>query len=104
MSEPGHQAAAGCSSYKVDIRPKFTKEDIDHMNNMVGLDLSDYATVRDNADAILRRLQETDPGRLMPPPPREPPSISERGISIRQSAGRGTILCGRAEDRNTGLP
>jgi len=72
MSEPGHQAAAGCSSYKVDIRPKFTKEDIDHMNNMVGLDLSDYATVRDNADAILRRLQETDPGRLMPPPPREP--------------------------------
>jgi hypothetical protein len=72
MSEPRQQAVAGCSSYKADILPKLIPEDIDHMNDMVGMDLADYATVRDNADAILRRLQEANPNRLMPPPPRGP--------------------------------
>ncbi len=72
MSEARHDEATGCGSYKADILPKFTREDIDHMNDMVGIDLADYATVRDGADEILRRLQETDPSRLMPPPPRGP--------------------------------
>ena len=59
----------GCTSYATDIRPKFTTEDIDHMNDF-GIDLSDYATVRDNADAILTRLM--DPDNPMPPKPRGP--------------------------------
>jgi len=61
--------AGGCTSYKTDIRPKFTAEDIDHMNDL-GIDLNDYATVRDNADLILTRLMDTL--RPMPPPPRGP--------------------------------
>lgn len=59
----------GCTSYATDIRPKFTTEDIDHMNDF-GIDLSDYATVRDNADSILTRLMDRD--NPMPPEPRGP--------------------------------
>jgi hypothetical protein len=61
--------AGGCTSFQNDIRPKFTAEDVDHMNDF-GIDLSDYATVRDNADLILTRLQDT--GNPMPPVPRGP--------------------------------
>jgi len=61
--------AGGCSSFQADIRPKFTDEDVDHMNDF-GIDLSDYATVRDNADHILERLLDAD--NPMPPVPRGP--------------------------------
>jgi len=61
--------AGGCTSYATDIRPKFTDEDIDHMKDL-GIDLSDYPTVRDNADLILERL--TDQNNPMPPAPRGP--------------------------------
>jgi hypothetical protein len=60
----------GCSSYAVDIRPKFTDEDVLHMNDMVGMDLGSYETVRDNAELILERLQSAS--GPMPPPPRGP--------------------------------
>lgn len=59
-----------CVSFLLDIRPKFTEEDVRHMNDMVGMDLNDYATVRDNAELILERLtSDTAP---MPPEPRGP--------------------------------
>jgi len=58
-----------CTSFQKDIRPKFTDQDVEHMNDF-GIDLSDYATVRDNADAILTRLEDTD--NPMPPKPRGP--------------------------------
>ena len=61
--------AGECTSYKTDILPKFTTEDIDHMNRF-GIDLSDYTTVRDNADLILTRLLDSD--NPMPPEPRGP--------------------------------
>ena len=61
--------ASGCTSFAKDIRPKFTVEDVDHMNDF-GIDLSDYATVRDNANLILTRLQDND--NPMPPRPRGP--------------------------------
>jgi hypothetical protein len=59
--------AASCKSFATDIRPKFTDEDVEHMNDMVGMDLNDYATVRDNADLILSRLKSTS--NPMPPTP-----------------------------------
>ena len=62
-------SAGGCISYATDIRPKFTTEDVDHMKDF-GIDLSDYATVRDNADLILNRLQDQD--NPMPPAPGGP--------------------------------
>jgi hypothetical protein len=64
------QPGAGCVSYAADIRPKFTDEDVEHMNDMLGMDLASYETVRDNADLILERLQDTT--RPMPPRPRGP--------------------------------
>lgn len=70
MSDHIQSQAGGCSSFKADIRPKFIPEDVEHMNDQVGMDLGDYATVRDNADLILRRLQ--DSANPMPPPPRGP--------------------------------
>lgn len=59
----------GCTSFATDIRPKFTTQDVDHMNDF-GMDLSDYASVADNADAILARLIDTD--NPMPPKPAGP--------------------------------
>ncbi len=61
--------AGGCTSFQKDIRPKFTDEDVEHMNDF-GIDLNDYATVRDGADLILTRLK--DPDNPMPPTPRGP--------------------------------
>lgn len=69
MSDSEKDRADGCTRYATDIRPKFTTEDVDHMNDL-GLDLNDYSTVKDNADLILTRL--TDPNSRMPPPPRDP--------------------------------
>lgn len=63
-------ALAGCTSFEADVRPKFTEEDVEHMNDQVGLDLDDYATVRDNADLILTRLRDAE--NPMPPEPRGP--------------------------------
>lgn len=70
MSDSAKQSAAGCASFATDIRPKFTDEDVEHMNDMVGMDLSSYETVRDNADLILERLQSVS--SPMPPEPRGP--------------------------------
>jgi hypothetical protein len=61
--------AGGCTSYQADIRPKFTDEDVDHMKDF-GIDLSDYANVRETADLILDRLKDVD--NPMPPAPRGP--------------------------------
>jgi hypothetical protein len=69
MSDSEAYRAAGCTSYKTDIRPKFTTEDVDHMNDL-GMDLNDYSAVKDNADLILSRLKDTD--SPMPPRPRGP--------------------------------
>ena len=69
MSYSETDRKAGCTSYKTDIRPKFTKEDVDHMNDL-GMDLNDYSAVKSNADVILTRL--TDRDSPMPPPPRGP--------------------------------
>ena len=59
----------GCTSFQNDIRPKFTEEDVEHMNDF-GIDLSDYATVSESADLILERL--LDNVNPMPPKPRGP--------------------------------
>jgi len=69
MSATESFETTGCTSYATDIRPKFTTEDVEHMNGM-GLDLNDYTTVSGNADLILSRL--TDAGNPMPPEPRGP--------------------------------
>lgn len=69
MSYSEADPAAACTSYETDIRPKFTTEDVDHMNDL-GLDLNDYSAVKSNADLILTRL--TDPDNPMPPSPRGP--------------------------------
>lgn len=69
MSYSETDQAAGCTSYKTDIRPKFRDEDVDHMNDL-GMDLNDYSAVKSNADLILARL--TDPDNPMPPQPRGP--------------------------------
>ena len=68
MSTP-ENIGSGCTSFENDIRPKFTEEDIEHMNDF-GLDMSDYATVKENADSILTRL--LDDVNPMPPRPRGP--------------------------------
>ena len=52
-------------SFAADIRPLFTKIDIDHMTSM--FDLSDYEDVKSNADGILERLKGIG-GAVMPPP------------------------------------
>jgi hypothetical protein len=71
MSDPQREGqAAECTSFKTDILPKFTAEDIQHMKDMVDMDLSDYETVKKNGDLILERL--LDPDNPMPPPPRGP--------------------------------
>jgi hypothetical protein len=53
-------------SFAADIRPLFTKLDIDHMISF--LDLSDYDDVKASADEILQRLKGVG-GAVMPPPP-----------------------------------
>jgi hypothetical protein len=70
MSDSQTRPMMGCTSFMTDIRPKFTDEDVQHMNDQVGMDLNDYETVRDNADLILNRLRSTT--RPMPPKPRGP--------------------------------
>ena len=70
MVDSSKDKQAVCASYAADIRPKFTDEDVQHMNDMIGMDLGSYETVRANADVILERLESTS--SPMPPPPRGP--------------------------------
>jgi len=67
---------APTTGFARDILPLFRPVDIEHMNDQVGLDLSDYDTVRGAADSISRRLKGVG-GRIMPPPP-DPPLSSAR--------------------------
>lgn len=53
-------------SFAKDIRPLFTKVDIDHMSGF--FDLSSYDDVKTNAQDILSRLRGKG-GPVMPPPP-----------------------------------
>jgi hypothetical protein len=53
-------------SFAKDIRPLFTKIDIDHMSDF--FDLSNYDDVKNNAQGILSRLRGKG-GPVMPPPP-----------------------------------
>jgi len=51
-----------------DIRPLFTDEDVDHMNDQ-GINLSDYNDVKSNADDILDSVKagRMPPGRRWSP-------------------------------------
>jgi len=55
------------TSFARDIMPLFSPKDIQHMRN-IGLDLSQYETVRASAQAVSRRVGATG-GRPMPPAP-----------------------------------
>jgi hypothetical protein len=59
------------TSFARDILPLFRPIDIEHMNDMMGMDLSDYEVVRTSAPSISRRVQGLG-GRIMPPPPDAP--------------------------------
>jgi len=50
-------------SFATDIRPMFTELDVDHMQPF-GIDLSDAADVKSNAEAIYSTVSE---GRMPPP-------------------------------------
>ena len=58
------------TSFRRDIAPLFRPVDIQHMNDFVGLDLSDRETVIERELDILDRLRSTDPAvPVMPPRP-----------------------------------
>jgi Ferritin-like len=58
------------TSFRRDIAPLFRPLDVQHMSDLVGLDLRDRATVADLDDRVLQKLRSTDPGdEVMPPPP-----------------------------------
>lgn len=60
-------------SFAADIRPLFTQDDVDHMKEVdPNLDLSDYQSVKDNADAIYQVLSE---GSMPPDGPWPQPQI-----------------------------
>ncbi|HEV2812808.1 MAG TPA: ferritin-like domain-containing protein [Solirubrobacteraceae bacterium] len=61
------EAPQPATSFARDIRPLFRMKDIDHMREMVDLDLSDLPAVRTAAADVLRRVKST--GRPMPPRP-----------------------------------
>ena len=65
------EAPPQSTSFARDILPLFRQKDIDHMNDQVGMDLTDFVTVRDSAVSISQRLKGVG-GRRMPPPP-DPP-------------------------------
>ncbi len=58
------------TSFARDILPLFRPVDIEHMNDLKGLNLAEYDTVRTFAHAISKRLKGHGP--IMPPPP-DPP-------------------------------
>ena len=59
------------TSFVRDVLPLFRPVDIDHMNNMVGMDLTDIEVVRNAASTISARMKGVG-GRPMPPPPDTP--------------------------------
>lgn len=59
------------TSFARDVLPLFRPIDIEHMNDQVGMDLTDFDVVRGSAASISGRLKGTG-GRRMPPPP-DPP-------------------------------
>lgn len=64
------------TSFDRDILPLFRPVDIEHMNDQVGLNLTDFDAVRGSAAAISDRLKGIG-GRRMPPPP-DPPMSDEQ--------------------------
>jgi len=68
-------------SFAKDIRPLFTKTDIDHMDYYC--DLSNYEDVKANSTEILSRLRGED-GPVMPPENAGGPWSAER-IALFQS-------------------
>jgi hypothetical protein len=59
------------TSFARDVLPLFRPIDIEHMNDQVGMDLTDFDVVRSSAASISKRLKGMG-GRRMPPPP-DPP-------------------------------
>jgi hypothetical protein len=58
------------TSFQRDIAPLFRPIDVEHMNNQVGLDLTDRQAVVGVDERLLDKLRSTDPGDIvMPPPP-----------------------------------
>lgn len=70
------------TSFTRDILSLFRPKDIDHMKSALGLDLTDFDTVRRSATAISQRLKGIG-GRRMPPPP-DPP-LSDQQIELFDS-------------------
>lgn len=60
------------TSFARDVLPLFRPIDIEHMNDQVGMDLTDFDVVRSSAASISERLKGMG-GRRMPPPPPDPP-------------------------------
>jgi hypothetical protein len=67
----GHAPAT--TSFATDILPLFRPMDIEHMNDMVGIDLTAHDTVSQLGASISGRLKlPLDDPRRMPPPPDDP--------------------------------
>lgn len=58
------------TSFARDILPLFRPKDIAHMNELVGMNLTEYEVVKAEAENILARVQrlESSPRRMPPPP------------------------------------
>jgi len=57
--EGGDEKTAGPAlSFEADIAPLFREKDVEEMKDISGLDLSDYAVVRDKAQGIYARLDD----------------------------------------------
>ncbi len=69
------------TSFASDIRPLFRDVDVEHMNDF-GLDLSSHQEVRDSSAEILRRVQESGPSRMPPPP--DPPWTAAQVALFKQ--------------------
>jgi ferritin-like protein len=67
----GDPAPVPTTSFAHDVLPLFRPVDIAHMNDQVGMDLTDIDVVRSSAASISQRLKGLG-GRRMPPPP-DPP-------------------------------
>jgi hypothetical protein len=59
------------TSFARDVLPLFRPIDIEHMNDQVVMDLTDFDVVRSSAASISKRLRGIG-GRRMPPPPHPP--------------------------------
>jgi hypothetical protein len=52
------EVAGPALSFEEDVRPMFREKDVAEMKDVADFDLSDYADVRDNAEAIYARLDD----------------------------------------------